>query len=268
MSHTKLLLVFNAKWWNQMGRNKFNHLLLNHKRWESSRTCCCWIGGADKRTPLCSFHPLGFLLKGSSTTTKHKDSNCSYFLCRFWFIFLNFINLNLKRELRCVFAQRFFSHCRFRSMLFISLADSFCTSTFWICFCSCFSFGRAFFPLRWAIVWVCLFCRKFQFHVSVKRIYVKNSQLNKIFIGILEYNVLPKLRDRFVFFFLFPTHPHHSRYSHNFYELKWMLWFFLFLSLSLNSICLFLLIYTFFLVYFHSLRYHYSPNYFRSHVAF
>lgn len=200
MIHTKLLLVFNAKWWNQMGRNKFNHLLLNHKRWESSRTCCCWIGGADKRTPLCSFHPLGFLLKGSSTTTKHKDSNCSYFLCRFWFIFLNFINLNLKRELRCVFAQRFFSHCRFRSMLFISLADSFCTSTFWICFCSCFSFSRAFFPLRWAIVWVCLFCRKFQFHVSVKRIYVKNSQLNKIFIGILEYNVLPKLRDRFVFF--------------------------------------------------------------------
>lgn len=96
MSHTKLLLVFNAKWWNQMGRNKFNHLLLNHKRWESSRTCCCWIGGADKRTPLCSFHPSGFVLNGSSTTTKHKDSNCSYFLCRFWFIFLNFINLNLK----------------------------------------------------------------------------------------------------------------------------------------------------------------------------
>lgn len=82
MSHTKLLLVFNAKWWNQMGRNKFNHLLLNHKRWESARTCCCWIGGADKRTPLCSFHPSGFVLNGSSNTTKHKDSNCSNFLCR------------------------------------------------------------------------------------------------------------------------------------------------------------------------------------------
>lgn len=38
----------------------------------------------------------------------------------------------------------------------------------------------------------CVFCRKFQFHVSVKRIYVQNSQLNNIFIGILSYNVLFK----------------------------------------------------------------------------
>lgn len=123
MSHTKLLFSYSMRndetKWDVINSIIYYWIIRDEKAHAHNAV----VGLAS---PISALHCVRLLVclhgpipGGNGTSTAHKDLNCSYFLHRFWIIFLNFINLNFKNVNFAVYLSVVLFLCRFRYMLFV-----------------------------------------------------------------------------------------------------------------------------------------------------